>query len=222
MSAQPAPSRHLHLVDETGEVVPSSKLADMQAELEKLRGDFANAEKDLKVKRRQIAELQRDKARERMEHPQRDLVVRVLRYWHRRCRGGSARVNPLSADRFDAVAALAEMEQLVVEEGKRKRRRDWLYEFEHFKAAIDGCAFEHYSVKRKNGTEQHFDDAELIFRSASKMDEFIQRCPYPVVPILPARRRPGVSVSFDEAARECAPLTGIGVAPSRFTSGRRA
>lgn len=214
MSAQPAP--HLRLVNtETGEFVPSQKLEELMAELAKVRGDFKNAERDLKIKRRQLTELQRDKARERLEHPQHELIERICKYWHRRCRHGDVKVNPMSPARFDAVAGLVEMEMLVAVEGKRRRRREWRYEMEDFKAAIDGADFDHYAKKRKNGTEQHFDDLELICRDSKQFEEFRARCPHPVVPILPARPRPGMRGAI-EAAAGPAHRVGLGVAPSRF------
>lgn len=178
MSAGPA-SRHLHLVDsETGEVVPSAELAKLQAEVEKLREDRKGLEKDLRTKRRQISELERDKARERLEHPDRELIKRVATYWHRKCKGASPRINPLSPARFDAVAGLAEMEEIHAdpETGKRSRRKR--YRPEDFKRAIDGAAFDHYVKKRRNGTEQHFDDLELICRDSKQFEEFMARAPY--------------------------------------------
>lgn len=191
MSAEPA-RRHLALVDAaTGEVVESRELQALQAENEKLHGDLKAAERDLRAKRRRIGELERDRARERLEHPQRDLILRVLRYWHRKCKAGDRRIHAYSPDRFDAVAALVEMERIVRDEGVRgKRRREWVYEFEHFKAAVDGAAFDAYEMQRKNGSVVRYDDATLVFRSAAKMDEFIARCPYEVRPILPARPSP--------------------------------
>lgn len=216
MSAQPAPLSHLRLVNtETGEFVPSQKLGELMAELEKVRGDFKNAERDLKIKRRQLTELQRDKARERLEHPQHELIERICKYWHRRCKAGDAKVNPMSPARFDAVAGLVEMEVLVAVEGKRRRRREWRYEMEDFKAAIDGAEFDHYAKKRRNGTDQHFDDLELVCRDSKQFEEFRARCPHPVVPILPARPRPGVRATPEAVTRPTG-SAGAGVAPSKF------
>lgn len=182
----------MQLVDgDTGEILPSTELAAMQARLEKLEGDLKGAEKDLRAKRRIISELQRDRAQERLQHPHYALIRRVCRYWHAKCRGSDPRVNPMTPDRFDAVAALTEMERIVRDEdAPRKKRREWLYELEHFKAAIDGAYFDHYVSKRRNGSDCHHWDLELICRGAAKFDEFIARCPHPVVPIAPARETP--------------------------------
>lgn len=185
-----APARHLHavpdhVVDEHGEVVTPEALV---AEIEKLRVDFKMAQRDVRRLNRRLHEQERDRARERLEHPDRELIVRVLTYWHRKCRGGDARVNPLSNDRFDVVAALVEMEHLVTgRDGKRRRERRFSPEM--FKEAIDGAAFEHYVKKRKNGTDQHFHDAELIFRNEANFQEFRARDPRRKPPA-PLKRQP--------------------------------
>jgi hypothetical protein len=177
VSAQPA--RHLHVVsdrvaDDNGEVVSPEALV---AEIEKLRVDLKMAQRDVKSKNRRISELERDKVAERLKHPDRELILRICKYWHRKCRGGDPRVKPDSPDRFDAVAALVEMEHIVADGGRKRRER--VYPPEAFKEAIDGAAFDHFVKARKNGSEQHYDDLELIARSAAKFDEFRARAPKP-------------------------------------------
>lgn len=219
MSAQPAP--HLRLVNaETGEFVPSQKLDELNALVAKFKGDLKNAEKDLRAKRRQNAELVRDKARERLEHPQREFVKRVAMSWWQVCRpedfNGRRRINPMTPDRFDAIAHLAEMEEVRLVDGKRTRC--WKYEAEHFKAAIAGAAFDPYTPILKNGKPDPQNDLEQICRSVSRFERFILKCPYPVVPIVPARPRPGVRAAGEAAAKTTGPaaVVGTGVAPSRF------
>lgn len=190
MSAAP----HLRLVNaETGEFLPSQKLEEIQAELEKLRTDLKMAQRDVKAKNRRIADLERDKAQERLDHPQRDLIERICKYWWRRCRSQDAKVHPMSPARFDAVAGLVEMQTMVVEQvnGKTVRRREWRYEMHDFKAAIDGAHFDHYVKRRKNGSEQHFDDLELICRDSKQFEEFRARCAYEIVPL--GEQRPPVA-----------------------------
>jgi hypothetical protein len=179
VSAQPA--RHLRVVevnDETGEAA-GIDVEQLVVEVEKLRTDLAMAQRDVKTKNRRISELERDKARERLEHPDRKLIERVCTYWHRRCRAGDARINPMSPARFDAVAGLVEMTEVGIVEvdGKRRRRKKRRYEPEDFKMAIDGAHFDHYVKVRKNGTEQHFDDLELICRDSKQFEEFRARVP---------------------------------------------
>jgi hypothetical protein len=67
------PARHLsvvgdHVIDDDGELVTP---ADLQREVEKLRVDLKMAQRDVMRKNRRIAELEQDKARERMEYPRR-------------------------------------------------------------------------------------------------------------------------------------------------------
>lgn len=173
-----AAKRHLRVVevnDGTGEIEGTVDVEALVARVEKLEHDRRALEKDIRAKRRRITELERDKAQERLEHPQRDLIVRIANYWHRKCRGGDAKVNPLSVVRFDAVAALVEMTVIVADEkGKRHEPR---YRPEDFKQAIDGAAFDHYAKQRKNGSWQHFDDLELVCRDSKQFEEFRARAP---------------------------------------------
>lgn len=188
------PARRLHLVDDNGEVVPSAKLTELQAALEKAREDLKLAERDLVSKRRQLAEKERDKARERLDHPQRELIKRIAVYWHRKCRPEDyarprRRINPITPERFDAVAGIVEREEIVREEGKRSQRA-WKFEFEHFKAAIDGEAFDPFLPPMKNGKANPQNDLEQIFRTEARFEMAMKKCPYEVVPVLPARLSP--------------------------------
>lgn len=194
MSAKPA--RHLVLVDQaTGDVVDSRELGELQEALKKAKEDLKLAERDLVAKRRLLAEKERDKVRERLEHPDRDLIVRVCRYWWRKIHNENARMNPLTPDRFDAVARLVELEELVKEDvpGKKRgrKRRQWLFQMEHFKAAIDGAAFEPYSNTLRSGKVERYNDLTTIFKSADSLGRHVGRCPYELVPLLPARVPPG-------------------------------
>jgi hypothetical protein len=192
VSAQP--SRHLALVElnDGGEIVgrvESDALQRLEQDLEKAKLDLKMAQRDVKAKNRRIAELERQKARERLEHPRYSDAVRVAKYWWLKCRAGNTRINYKTPDRLDAVLALMEIEEIVVDADTKKRRREPHYAMEHFKAAIDGAAFDHFVKARKNGSEQHYDDLELICRTAAKFDEFVARCPYELVPLAPTREK---------------------------------
>lgn len=185
MSALPArPERHLHVVDHlvdqrTGETFTAPQVEELLARVDKLETDLHMAQRDVKRKNRQIAELERNKAQERLDHPDRDLIVRVATYWHKRCKDGDPRVDPLSPARFDAVAGLAEMTELrmVEVDGKKRRRKVKRYDPAAFKEAIDGAHFDHFRKQRKNGSWQAFDDLELIMRDAKQFEEFRARAP---------------------------------------------
>lgn len=187
-----APNLHLvgnDLVDANGEVIPRD-VARLQDMVVKLQGDLKAAEKDLVTKRRQITELQRDKARERLDHPQRPLIERICVYWWKRCRDSAPRVAHMSADRFDAVATLVEMERIVVDADTRKKRKEPFYTAEDFKQAIDGAWFDCFETKRKNGSVVRYDDLTLVCRSAAKLEEFMAKAPVraPVVAPEPETR----------------------------------
>jgi len=176
MSAKPA--RHLHLVDaETGEIVPSRELAELQAKVEKLDGDLKAAERDLRVKRRRITELERDQARERLEHPRYQDAVRVAKYWWKRCRNGHHRVHYLAPNRIDAVLALMDIEELVVVPGRKRRQRQPHYELAHFVMAVDGAWFDPFKTTHRNGKEELHNDLAQICKDATRFDRFIAKSP---------------------------------------------
>lgn len=173
--------RHLRAVgsgvaDDNGEVVSPERLVQ---EIEQLQIDFGMAQRDVRSKNRRIAEMERNRARERLEHPDRELILRVCNYWWRKCRAGHPRIKWDSDDRFDAVAALVELEDIIPADEREpdgpKTRR--VYEPAAFKQAVDGAAFDHYSRQRKNGTWVHYDDLTLICRSVARFEEFRARAP---------------------------------------------
>jgi hypothetical protein len=179
MAAAQEPRPALHVVGGTGEVVEHKETADLLAQIEKLKGDLKMAQRDVKAKNRRIMELERDKARERLQYERRADVERIATYWHKKCRGGDKRVNPMAPVRFDAVRGLLDQEQIVVDEETGKRRREPMYTLEQFKAAIDGAFFDPFVTTRKNGSQQRHDDLELVCRSSKHFEEFIAKAPRP-------------------------------------------
>lgn len=165
------PARHLYVVqdriaDENGEIVsPERLLADLQAAETQIR----MLERERAGQRLRIAQLQRDKAKERDEHPRRADVERCHAYWQRRCNHPRAGLDDAT---FFAIAALLE---LRVENGKRREREfSWP---DDFKRAIDGAAFDPWVTTRKNGSKKRHDDLGLIFRDAAHMREFVAKAP---------------------------------------------
>jgi len=194
VSAEPA-RRHLQLVDgETGEIVESRELTDLQARVEKLAGDLKAAEKDLRAKRRIITELTRDKARERLEHPRYEDAVRVAKYWWRKCKASNPRVNYRTPDRLDAVLALMDIEEIVIDADTGKKRRQPHYTLGHFKAAIDGGWFDPYITVHRNGKEERHNDLSQICKDATRFDRSIAKSPTPVQPIDTDRDRSNLGV----------------------------
>ena len=188
MSAQPASARgHLRVVeiDDNGEfkVLDSDALASLEEEAEKLREDRKNLERDIRAKRRRIAELERDRARERLEHPRYDDAIRVAKYWWRKCKGANPRVNYQTPDRIDPVLALMDIEEIVVDADTKKRRREPHYSLGHFKAAIDGAAFDPFITTHRNGKQERHNDLSQICKDATRFDRFIAKSPKPPVTV---------------------------------------
>lgn len=182
MSARPA--RHLALVDQnTGEIVESQELGAMQHELQELRTKFKMAQRDVAAKNLRIANLESDKARDRLDYERYADVERIARYWHKKVHAGNARINPMSPDRFDAVRGILEQQRIVWEDPppgrkRRTRRVEPMYSMAECKAAIDGNHFDHFVKKRRNGSEQHYVDLEFVFRNSKNFEECRDRCPY--------------------------------------------
>lgn len=172
------PVRHLRRVDNNGQVHDEPpEIAKLKAEIEQLQTDLKMAQRDVKAKNRRIAELQRNKVRERLGYERYDDVERIARYWHKKCRQGNSRCNPMAPDRFDAVRGLLEQERIVVDAETGEKRREPMYTLQQFKAAIDGAAFDCFVTKRKNGSVQLHDDLELICRSSKHFEEFVAKAP---------------------------------------------
>lgn len=178
-----APARHLRVIevdDDVGEVLPVEQhraVEQLEAENAKLRDELKMAHRDIDAKNRRILEMERDRAAERLEYERYADVERIATYWHRKCRPGDyarakPRINPMSPERFDAVRGILDQERLIAVPGKKRRQRVLAYTLEDCKLAIDGAAFDHFVKKRKNGSERHFDDLELIFRDGKHFEEF--------------------------------------------------
>lgn len=185
MAAQPRGHLQLVEIDANGEFkkVDSKQLASLQAELEEVKTKFKMAQRDVAAKNLRINNLERDQAQERLSYERYADVQRIARYWHQKVHAGNARVNPMSPDRFDAVRGILDQERVVWDEPgdgrkRRRKRREPMYTLEECKAAIDGCVFDHFTKKRRNGSEQHFTDLEFIFRNSKNFEECRARCPY--------------------------------------------
>lgn len=176
MSARPA--RHLQLVDaDTGEIVESRELAELQAELAEVKTKFKMAQRDVAAKNLRIANLEADHARRRLEHPRYEDAVRVARYWWKRCRGGHPRVHYLAPNRIDAVLALMDIEELVVVPGRKRRQRQPHYELAHFVMAVDGAWFDPFKTTHRNGKEELHNDLAQICKDATRFDRFVLKSP---------------------------------------------
>ena len=146
------PARHLAVVDtETGEVKDSCPGCAT------LRDQLAGAERDVRAWRARYANLERDTEAEAREHALWDDAKALFGYWKGKTGHSRSR---WTADRFWVV------EPLLREYGDAMCRK-----------AIDGAAFDPYTTTRRNGSVKRHDDWDLIFRNASKLEEFCNRAP---------------------------------------------
>ncbi len=126
--------------------------------IEELEGSLADAERDLRKKRREITALKRDRERERETFEQRDLVVRLFGFWQVRCHKQRSKLTP---DRFDAL----------------KRALEWGYSAREIAFAIAGAAHDPFVTKDKNGRDVKHQDLELICRDGKHLESFANRAP---------------------------------------------
>jgi hypothetical protein len=152
-------ARHLRAVDaQTGEVAEDVDVQALIWEIEQLKADLENAERDLRSKRALIKRLQTDAEKERRAYAGREAVERLFDYWREACRHPNSK---LTADRFDSVRA-------ALERG---------YTEEQIRRAIDGAAFDPFITRRRNGTAKRHDDIELICRDGKRLEEFACKAP---------------------------------------------
>jgi hypothetical protein len=158
----PDHARHLKVVefDGNGEVIETDC-----AECRKLKDHIAGLESNLKGWAIKYAELKRDKATEAEEHPCWDAGKWLHTYWKQACRHPRSR---WSHDRFWLI------EPFLVHEkwGKTLHARVALC-----RLAIDGAAYDAWSVTRKNGSVKRFDDFDMIYSSTGKFEDFCKRAP---------------------------------------------
>jgi hypothetical protein len=147
----------LKLVDANGELQDGSDVA-LMAQVEELEQQLADAERDLRSKRRLITKLQRDKERERLAFDQRQVVFELFEFWQKRC---AKKQSKLTADRFDAL-------KHALESGYTPRE---------IAIAIAGAAYDPFVTKAKNGREIKHNDLELICRSGKTLESFANRAP---------------------------------------------
>lgn len=127
------------------------------------------AEKDLRVKRAKITELQNLKAVERMKSDARPFVENVFDYWrrvtgHDRC--------TLTGDRFDALWGIIKASGIDPSDAEKMAPL-----VRRMRLAVDGCHFDPWITMRKNGTRHVHDDITHVFRSTDAMDEYARKSP---------------------------------------------
>jgi hypothetical protein len=151
MSAQPA--RHLRVIDDTGEVLPE------HPEIQRLEDEIKGLERALKTEIRRYEELKRDKDAEARAHQLWPKAMDVFNAWRKATNHPRA---VWTADRF-----------WVIEPFLKKKE----YGLAVCLRGVAGIAFDHFSVRRKNGTVRHFDEFERVFADAKSLEERANAAP---------------------------------------------
>ncbi len=137
----------------TGEIVE-----DRDQRLHDLEEQLAQAERDLRTKRRQIASLQRDRQRERESYERREIIEKIFGFWQRKTKHPRSKLTP---ERFDAVRSMLEAG----------------YTARELCLAVAGAAFDPFTKPAKNGRLIAFNDLELICRSGKNVEAYANRAP---------------------------------------------
>lgn len=149
---------HLAVVTIEGEVVQQiHTVEEARREIQRLTDLLHGAQRDINTWRVRYADLVRDKDQEAQDHKQWPAALRLFQHWKRECNHPNSE---WTTDRFwQALPMLTKYGEPMCT------------------AAIEGCAHDHYTTTRRNGTIKHHDGWDLIFRSADKFEEFVNRCP---------------------------------------------
>lgn len=173
MAAEPAPPRLVLVDTESGH---TEAYAGDGTEVLSLRGQVRDLEQKLHETvqlllnaRRTITELKNIQAVERLKADVRPTIERVFDYWrvvtgHKNC--------TLTADRFDALWAIVKAAGIKGADDERLKPLE-----RRMMLAVDGCRFDPWVTKRKNGTLHVHDDLTHIFRSTDAMDEYVRKSP---------------------------------------------
>ena len=151
MSVLPVEEGHLYLPNKSGEVIPW-ELSLVHA----LKRIEARETAGAVLANQARGDTTRDTYRRR------DEVESIFAEWQEKCGHKRAR---LSSDRFNAIRGLLEVSEPEP------------YPRGAFTAAIEGAAYDHFTVQRKNGDIKRFDDISLICRDGAHFEDFIQRRP---------------------------------------------
>lgn len=147
------PARHLHLADPaTGEVFDEECPSCLE-----LRAQLAGMEKDIRAWRSRYAGAVADKQKAAKMNPLWAEAIELFRYWQEAC---DHKRSKWTVDRFELL------EPYIREYGPKMCRR-----------AIDGAAYDPFVTRRKNGSRRRHDGIDLIFRSADKFEEMVNRAP---------------------------------------------
>jgi hypothetical protein len=160
----PEPARYLHLVDTTtGEAHPLSECPGCKIKDDEIKG----LQRDIRGWAARYAELERDREAEARASKHWPAAVEVFEAWraatgaYRRTKDGK-RNTEWTSERF-----------WLIEPYLRRKK----YGYEMCLRGVAGIAFDHFKTTRRNGSLNHHDDWDLLFRGPDKFEGYCNRAP---------------------------------------------
>lgn len=151
----------LQIVDDNGELRDPlltltreelvARVGDLETKVHGLMGDCDVLHEELTRALRQIKAFKKDREKERLGDPQRDVIVNVFDYWREKCGHPNARFD---GKRFDLIQN--RLKQFTPDE---------------LRMAVDGAAVDAY-VDSKG---KRHDRLGLVFESAERVEDFCNR-----------------------------------------------
>lgn len=161
MSAEPAPTPHLRVVDHPEIAGLKAEIARLQRALDAALVDLDNAETDLVVKRRRIKQLENELAEKYRSDSLYGTAEIIYEFWRTKC---SPNARTFSEDRLKAVLAR-------LKDRSPSDHEQPAYTPRYICEAVLGAAVEPY-VDSKG---KRHNDLELICRSGGKLENFHER-----------------------------------------------
>jgi hypothetical protein len=147
---------NLRVVTDTGE------LLDEHPEVIRLQDEIKGLQRALASESRALEQLRRDKAAEAAAHQLWPKALDVYRCWQALTNHPRATWPGRGGDRFWAIEPF-----LVKKE----------YGLEVCLRAVVGIAYDHYSVKRRNGSWRRFNEWERVFKDTASFEERANAAP---------------------------------------------
>jgi hypothetical protein len=146
----------LRIVSDTGEIL------DQHPDVQRLEDEIKGLQRSLASESRRYEELKRDRMAEARKHGAWVQAKACFDAWRIACDHPRAGWPGKGADRFwDIEPFLCEPK----------------YGLDACLRAVAGMAFDHFSVKRKNGTIKHYDEWGRIFKTTDDFEERANRAP---------------------------------------------
>jgi hypothetical protein len=146
----------LRIVSDTGEIL------DQHPDVQRLEDEIRGLQRSLASESRRYEELRRDRAAEAAAHQLWPKAFDVYRCWQQACNHPRATWPGKAGDRFWAIEPFLSKKE---------------YGLIICLRGVAGHAYDHFSVKRKNGTIRHFDEWSRLFSTTDEFEERANRAP---------------------------------------------